>query len=74
MNNIAKIREKLERGALCFGTHCSTTDADFIIVMNHGKIAEMGTSEQLLQNKGYYYDVYKLQYGDPEKIRKGVIE
>lgn len=52
----------------------STTDADFIIVMNHGKIAEMGTSEQLLQNKGYYYDVYKLQYGDPDKIRKGVIE
>ena len=29
MNNISKIRERLERGALCFGTHCSTTDADF---------------------------------------------
>ena len=29
MNNIHKIREKLEKGALCFGTHCSTTDADF---------------------------------------------
>lgn len=29
MNNIFKIRDKLAKGALCFGTHCSTTDADF---------------------------------------------
>ena len=29
MNNIQRIREKLAKGALCFGTHCSTTDADF---------------------------------------------
>ena len=29
MNNITRIRKKLEIGALCFGTHCSTTDADF---------------------------------------------
>ena len=29
MNNIWKIREKLEKGELCFGTHCSTTDLDF---------------------------------------------
>ena len=29
MNNIFKIRDKLSKGALCFGTHCSTTDADF---------------------------------------------
>ncbi|MDO4548906.1 MAG: aldolase/citrate lyase family protein [Clostridia bacterium] len=29
MNNIANIRRKLEKGELCFGTHCSTADADF---------------------------------------------
>ena len=29
MNNISKIREKLAKGALSFGTHCSTTDLDF---------------------------------------------
>ena len=29
MNNIFKIRDKLAKGALCFGTHCSITDADF---------------------------------------------
>ena len=29
MNNIDRIRKKLAAGELCFGTHCSTTDADF---------------------------------------------
>lgn len=29
MNRISLVREKLEKKALCFGTHCSTTDADF---------------------------------------------
>ena len=29
MNRIDRLREKLEGGRLCFGTHCSTTDADF---------------------------------------------
>ena len=29
MNRISIIREKLKRNELCFGTHCSTTDADF---------------------------------------------
>lgn len=29
MNHICKIREKLGKRELCFGTHCSATDADF---------------------------------------------
>jgi len=29
VNNIGKVRKKLAAGELCFGTHCSTTDADF---------------------------------------------
>ncbi len=29
MNKIERIRQKLAAGALCFGTHCSTTDVDF---------------------------------------------
>ena len=29
MNRISRINEKLRRGELCFGTHCSTTDLDF---------------------------------------------
>ncbi len=39
----------------------STKDADKIIILDDGKIAEMGTHSELLKNKGYYYDVFMLQ-------------
>jgi len=32
-------------------------DADEIIVLDHGKIAERGTHKELLQKKGYYYNL-----------------
>ena len=41
----------------------STKDADKIIILEDGQIAEMGTHEQLLANKGYYYNIYALQNG-----------
>jgi ATP-binding cassette, subfamily B, multidrug efflux pump len=34
---------------------------DKIIVLEDGKIAEMGTHESLLQNKGYYADLFEQQ-------------
>lgn len=34
---------------------------DKIIVLDHGKIAEAGTHEELLANKGYYYELYEKQ-------------
>jgi ATP-binding cassette subfamily B protein len=34
---------------------------DKIIVLEDGKIAEMGTHESLLQNKGYYFDLFEQQ-------------
>lgn len=39
----------------------STKDADKIIILEDGKIKEMGTHEELLARKGYYYEVFKLQ-------------
>lgn len=44
----------------------STKDADKIIILEDGKIAEMGTHHELLKNKGYYYQVYMLQHGGEE--------
>ena len=35
--------------------------ADLIIVMQNGTIIERGTHEELLQQKGWYYDTYQLQ-------------
>ncbi|MCD8328724.1 MAG: ABC transporter ATP-binding protein/permease [Ruminococcus sp.] len=39
----------------------SAKDADKIIVLDDGKIKEMGTHQELLKKKGYYYDVFMLQ-------------
>ncbi|MFA5007303.1 MAG: ABC transporter ATP-binding protein [Candidatus Izemoplasmatales bacterium] len=35
---------------------------DKIIVMQKGKIIEMGNHQELLRNKGHYYMLYRLQY------------
>lgn len=45
-------------------------NADEIIILEDGKIAERGTHETLLAAKGYYYKTYMAQYGDLEEIRK----
>lgn len=37
-------------------------NSDKIIVLHKGKIIEMGNHQELLKNKGLYYDLYKLQY------------
>lgn len=36
-------------------------NADKIIVIHKGKIREMGNHEQLLQKKGFYYQLYQIQ-------------
>lgn len=37
-------------------------DADIIVVMDHGEIVESGSHDQLLQQKGKYYELYMTQY------------
>ena len=37
-------------------------DADRIIVMDHGEIVESGSHEELLLQKGRYYELYMTQY------------
>ena len=41
----------------------SVKDADEIIVLQDGEIAERGTHEELLQEHGYYYETFCLQNG-----------
>lgn len=42
----------------------SVKNADEILVLDGGKIAEKGTHEQLLERKGLYYETYLSQYGE----------
>ncbi len=41
----------------------SMRDADLILVLRDGQIAERGTHRELLEKKGYYWQTYCLQYG-----------
>jgi ATP-binding cassette subfamily B protein len=37
-------------------------EADMILVINNGEIIEKGTHESLLDNKGFYYNLYNSQF------------
>ena len=41
----------------------SVKDADEILILQDGAIAERGTHEELLRNRGYYYETFCLQNG-----------
>ena len=40
-------------------------DAKLILVMNHGSIIEKGSHQELLKQKGFYYDLYNSQFAGP---------
>jgi len=42
-------------------------NADLILVLKDGRIAERGTHEELVKNRGYYYQTYALQNGMSEE-------
>lgn len=44
----------------------SVRDADKIVILADHKIVEMGSHEELLDKRGYYYDIYRIQSGLPE--------
>ncbi|MGD7046106.1 ABC transporter ATP-binding protein [Jeotgalibacillus proteolyticus] len=42
----------------------TVTHADRIVVIDHGKIAESGTHQQLMKEKGLYYNLFQVQQLD----------
>lgn len=63
-NLIQEGLKKLRQGrtTLAIAHRLSTiADADQIIVLDKGRIVERGTHQELLNKKGYYYNLYKLQ-------------
>lgn len=41
-------------------------DADLILVMDQGEVIEQGTHEQLLQQKGFYAELYESQFTEQQ--------
>ncbi len=41
--------------------------ADVIILLDQGVIAEKGTHEELLMQRGKYYELYRAQYSELER-------
>ncbi len=62
---IQKAMKELMKGRTSFViAHRLSTirDAEKILVMNHGKIIEMGSHQELLAGKGFYADLYNSQF------------
>jgi ATP-binding cassette subfamily B protein len=44
-------------------------NADMILVINNGEIIEMGSHEELIRKKGFYYRLYMSQFADEVEIK-----
>ena len=62
---IQKAFKKIMRGRTSFiVAHRLSTilDADLILVMNHGSVIEPGTHAQLMEKRGFYFNLYNSQF------------
>ena len=60
---LANLRKLRKNKTTIIVSHRITTveDADFILVLDKGKILESGNHHKLLDNEGYYHDLYQKQ-------------
>ena len=71
------IQDSLEKmkniGTMLIVAHRLSTiqHADNIILLSHGKIMEQGTHQELLEQKGRYYQLYTLQFTKEELLASG---
>ena len=69
-SNVQLIEVRIAKGLggkgflIMTGEISSVKSADLILVLENGRIIESGTHDSLVKNRGYYYDVYKTQFGD----------
>lgn len=71
------IQDSLEKmkniGTMLIVAHRLSTiqHSDNIIVLSHGEILEQGTHQELLHNKGRYYQLYTLQFSKQQLQAQG---
>ena len=59
----AMVRLMKNRTSLIIAHRLSTIqDADLIVVMDHGRVVETGSHEELLEKQGYYHALYMTQF------------
>ncbi|MEI6217158.1 MAG: ABC transporter ATP-binding protein [Actinomycetes bacterium] len=59
----AMLRLRAGRTSFVIAHRLSTIrDADMILVMDKGELVEQGTHDQLMGNKGFYFDLYASQF------------
>lgn len=66
---IQKAFRKIMRGRTSFiVAHRLSTilDADLILVMNKGSVIEQGTHAELMEKRGFYFDLYNSQFARSE--------
>ena len=69
---IQKATKKLLKGHTSFViAHRLSTirSADLILVVKDGKIIEQGTHKELLAEKGYYHDLYYMQFEEESAMK-----
>ncbi|MGM9563477.1 MAG: ABC transporter ATP-binding protein [Faecousia sp.] len=62
---LQKAMDNLMRERTCFViAHRLSTivESDLILVLDHGQIVEQGTHRELLEQRGFYYQIYTSQY------------
>ena len=64
-----EIKEKMGSATIILISHRITTlmQADQILVLDQGKVADIGTHEQLISREGIYQDIYQIQMNNADR-------
>lgn len=64
-----ELKEKMGSATIILISHRITTlmQADQILVLDQGKVADIGTHEQLISREGIYQDIYQIQMNNADR-------
>lgn len=64
-----ELKEKMGNTTTILISHRITTlmQADRILVLDNGRVADIGTHEELISRKGIYQDIYQIQMNNADR-------